>query len=1063
METSELFLPLIVLGLVILMLALGIRNRVIAKLGTRNFFRHKGHSAISIAGLLVGTSIICASMVVGDSIEYFIVEETYEDMQLIDIVIETETQSPFDESVFTLIDNDATVMDLTDGMAPIFAQTVSIRHTTTGQFEPTVSLTGFDPVEDADFGAFTKMDGSSIQGDDLGVNDTIINYELAENIGAEEGDTLLLTYSLGGGYAGYGNIQSRALTVRHIVDDVGKARFSPDFGLNNFNMFIELDNAQTMFQQAGMITQIKVSNNGGVQDGVGGSDDVKQAIEQVLGDLTFSVGGELAVPFAVADQTYAMLGHNNLISGTIELELNGTTLPPTSYQVNDAAGAVTFIMPLQAGDTVTASYSFIYPLEVDARKQDNLEMARDINDLLSTFLTIFGSFAILAGVILIINIFTMLAEERKSELGMARAVGMKRRHLMQSFLFEGLTYGTIASALGTLFGVLLGAFLIYMINNIATMLAGVVIPFHFEYFSLVTAFCTGFIITFGTILLTSWKISKLNIIRAIRGIDEPESDRKSWKLPLLGTLLTVVSVYLYLQLWDEFLVKLMAPSGMITGLTMILWRWIGDRISVTVASLGVFLYTYYAIRTFFGDAGDANLEMPFIMSGVLIVLSLVLLVMYNSRPVIMLIVNTFGRVKKFRPTVMTAVSYPLSKKFRTGMSVAMFALVVYMIVMLSVFSNIFVMDLDEETLKQGGGFDIYAEVQNPVFDIYNVSYFDTNMNVTIPVTSDALTYSEISQVSRTIALEVNNTDEDPGAQHMGFGFNIGFAGALIYGIDDDFYESRQFEFTQMMDGYEDPEDVWTALMEPGSKYVVYSSTMAMMSQIQVGNRLVFTTLTGNTTDHYQVIGIMDQSVLMGAFISRENVLADFGMEGMVNFMFMIDVDPSHDITATAELLEKDFAALGMNSQIFRERAKDSMEMMNSMFVLFELYLYMGLVVGVAGLGIITIRSVVERTPEIGILRSIGFKRKNVRNAFLIEILFIATMGIIMGTFAGIVVSYEIFNVMVSGLGGNIEYVIPWGRIVLVAVVAYIATILCTIIPARNASKTQPAEALRYVG
>ena len=78
MDTSELLLPGLVFCLIIGMLALGLYKRVIAKLGLRNFFRHKGHSAISIAGLLVGTSIICASMVVGDSIEYFIVEETYE-------------------------------------------------------------------------------------------------------------------------------------------------------------------------------------------------------------------------------------------------------------------------------------------------------------------------------------------------------------------------------------------------------------------------------------------------------------------------------------------------------------------------------------------------------------------------------------------------------------------------------------------------------------------------------------------------------------------------------------------------------------------------------------------------------------------------------------------------------------------------------------------------------------------------------------------------------------------------------------------------------------------------
>ncbi|MCK4758250.1 MAG: FtsX-like permease family protein, partial [Thermoplasmata archaeon] len=1042
-----------------------IYNRVIARLGMRNFFRHKGHSIISIAGLLVGTSIICASMVVGDSIEYFIVEETYDSLELIDIVIEGENRMPFDESIYTMLDSDTQLAGLTDGMAPLYSQTVSTRHTGTGLFEPTVNIVGFDAAEDLDFGTFTKMDGSSIQGNDLGANDTIMNWALAENLGAEEGDTLMLTYTLGSTYMGYGDIQSRTVTIRHIADDVGKTRYNPGIGMgmDTYNLFVNLDTAQEMFQQQGMLTHIKVSAIGGVED-VENSEEVMAAIEPLITDLSFTAD-EIPVPYAMPNQTFAVLDNSNIISGTLELEHNGTLLPDTMYEINEAAGTIIFFSPLQMGDVVTADYDYTYIIEVDAVKQDSLEMARDINDMLSTFLTIFGSFAIIAGVILIINIFTMLAEERKSELGMARAVGMKRRHLMQSFLFEGLTYGSVASALGTLFGVILGAFLIYMINNIATILADIVIPFHFETFSLITAFSMGFAITFGTILLTSWKISKLNIIRAIRGIDEPPSDRKSWKLPILGVLMVVASTIMIWQQWDnEFMVKLLAPSGLITGLCMILWRWVGDRISVSGASLSVFLYTYYAIKTYFGDAGDESMEMPFILSGVLIVLSLVLLVMYNSRPVIMGIVKVFGSMKKFRPTVMVAVSYPLSKKFRTGMSVAMFALVVYMIVMLSVFSNMFVMDLDEETLKQGGGYDILAQVQNPVMDINNASYFDQSTMSMVSITSDALDYADISQVAQTYSPDMNNTDapEDSGA-HMGFGFGLMSSGTPVYGIDSDFYEGRQFEFTLMMDNFASEEEVWDAIMEPGSDYMVLNSMMTMITGIEIGDHVTFTTLSGNVTDEYQLAGIVDQSALNGAFISRENVLMDFGHEGMVNFLFMVDVHEGHDIEEVANLLEKDFADLGLNTMIFRDMAEASMEMINSMFVLFELYLYMGLVVGVAGLGIITIRSVVERTPEIGILRSIGFKRKNIRNAFLIEILFIATMGVVMGTLAGIMVSYEIFNVMVSGMGGNIEYVIPWGKIALVTLIAYIATILCTILPAQNASKTSPAESLRYVG
>ncbi|MCK4265678.1 MAG: ABC transporter permease, partial [Thermoplasmata archaeon] len=480
MFNSEWLLPAIVIGLIGLMAVIGITNRVIAKLGVRNFFRHKGHSIISIAGLLVGTSIICASMVVGDSIEYFIVEETYNSLELIDIVIEGENRMPFDESIFTMLDNDSELVNLTDGMAPLYSQTVSTRHTTTGLFEPTVNIVGFDAAEDLDFGTFTKMDGSSIQGNDLGANDTIMNLALAENLGAEEGDTLMLTYTLGLAYVGYGDIQSRVVTVRHIVDDVGKTRYNPGIGmgLETYNLFVNLDTAQEMFQQQGMLTHIKVSANGDVED-VENSEEVVAVIEPLISDLSFSAD-EIPVPYAVPNQTFAVLDNGNVIPGSLELELNGTMLPNSTYEVNDAAGTVIFFSPLQMGDVVTAGYDYTFIIEVDAIKQDSLEMARDINDMLSTFLTIFGSFAIIAGVILIINIFTMLAEERKSELGMARAVGMKRRHLMQSFLFEGLTYGFVASALGTLFGVVLGAFLIYLINNIATILVDIVIPFHFN-------------------------------------------------------------------------------------------------------------------------------------------------------------------------------------------------------------------------------------------------------------------------------------------------------------------------------------------------------------------------------------------------------------------------------------------------------------------------------------------------------------------------------------------------------------------------------------------------------
>ena len=68
------------------------------------------------------------------------------------------------------------------------------------------------------------------------------------------------------------------------------------------------------------------------------------------------------------------------------------------------------------------------------------------------FFTTFGSFSIAAGILLIFLIFVMLAAERRSELGIARAVGTRRGHLVQMFLFEGAAYDLAAALVGAVLG-----------------------------------------------------------------------------------------------------------------------------------------------------------------------------------------------------------------------------------------------------------------------------------------------------------------------------------------------------------------------------------------------------------------------------------------------------------------------------------------------------------------------------------------------------------------------------------------------------------------------------------
>ena len=58
---------------------------------------------------------------------------------------------------------------------------------------------------------------------------------------------------------------------------------------------------------------------------------------------------------------------------------------------------------------------------------------------------------------------------------------------------------------------------------------------------------------------------------------------------------------------------------------------------------------------------------------------------------------------------------------------------------------------------------------------------------------------------------------------------------------------------------------------------------------------------------------------------------------------------------------------------------------------------LGLIVGVAALGVISARAVVERRQQIGVLRAIGFRRGMVQLSFLLESSFIALTAIVVGT------------------------------------------------------------------
>ena len=122
---------------------------------------------------------------------------------------------------------------------------------------------------------------------------------------------------------------------------------------------------------------------------------------------------------------------------------------------------------------------------------------------------------------------------------------------------------------------------------------------------------------------------------------------------------------------------------------------------------------------------------------------------------------------------------------------------------------------------------------------------------------------------------------------------------------------------------------------------------------------------------------------------------------------------------------------------------------------------LGLIVGVAALGVIAFRTVVERRQQIGVLRAIGYNRGMVRLQLLMEMSFIAVIGISMGIALALALTWRLFEESVFGSTGGIGLQIPVTQIVIFAAAAFIGALIMTWLPARQASRVPIAEALRY--
>ena len=105
-------------------------------------------------------------------------------------------------------------------------------------------------------------------------------------------------------------------------------------------------------------------------------------------------------------------------------------------------------------------------------------------------------------------------------------------------------------------------------------------------------------------------------------------------------------------------------------------------------------------------------------------------------------------------------------------------------------------------------------------------------------------------------------------------------------------------------------------------------------------------------------------------------------------------------------------------------------------------------------------NVIERTREIGMLRAVGAKRRQIRRMIVAESLLLSLMGIALGIVSGIMLSFVMTGVL-EFFGLRIPYDFPGVGVLTAIAAGLICGILAALIPARRASDLQIVAALAY--
>jgi ABC-type antimicrobial peptide transport system permease subunit len=630
------------------------------------------------------------------------------------------------------------------------------------------------------------------------------------------------------------------------------------------------------------------------------------------------------------------------------------------------------------------------------------------------FITILSTF--ITG-ILINSILSTSVEERVREFGIVRVVGSKKAYCIKMVLFEGLLLGLIGSIIGMILGFTLmrpiakSLFPLYQFQFEFAEVEWVIQPD-----TLIMTFSIGTFVSLAISLLPALKTARLDLIKSITPFQTKE---EGWEVKKEGSMnvksfLTGISIATI-----GMIVFILMPNIFVTGDFML------------TSALFIGLLAAIVIGLVFASIGVIPIIQKFFLVVIspaikkyrnIINISLKRYRRRNTSTVIMFAISFSFIFFITSVTEMESENMDLNFRFQYGSDLVLINQDFY------TSDSALTLEMVEE-LESLPGIDKLAISLHNTFDL------QATLATVFEISEGQVGFSsESTEQMMNIFQYFGEEDDSKLKTTAGDIMDFDVVEAGFIGINEDFVDLIDKDLLIWKSDGSNTDYSFNELFAHNNTCIIAKSIADYLGVKDVGEYIRITfynpedydnePLTPGNITLFQVVGI--SGGIPGYFNFRSNEMSANGggvMVSLENYMRLMKIENSGEpnmivdkifvnlVDKTEENIKEtkdDIRNMYQDKDIIIDDAISKINFFNAMTerqsFLMELILTFTIIISIFGLVSSMYAAILERKFEIGILRSMGMKTRNVRNMFLIEsmitLLSAGVMGTIIGTYTG---------------------------------------------------------------